>query len=66
MNPTLKYLLILFGTFAVSHFFCSLLEKAEYLPTWLNPMRAALILTFIVQLWMAMKFIQSGVPIDAR
>ena len=64
MAPSFKYLLILLGTFGVSHFFFSLMEKAEYLPPWLNPMRAALILTFVVQLWMLIKFSQSAMPVE--
>ena len=52
VTPAIKYLLILFGTFAVSHVFFGLVEKADRLPTWLNPLRAALIVTFLVQLWL--------------
>jgi hypothetical protein len=64
MAPSFKYLLILFSTFGVSHFFFSLLEKAEYLPPWLNPVRAALLVTFVVQLWMLIKFSQSAMPVE--
>jgi hypothetical protein len=64
MSSSFKYLLILFGTFGVSHFFFSLMEKAEYLPTWLNPLRAALIVTFVVQLWMLIQFSQSAMPVE--
>lgn len=64
MSPSFKYLLILLSTFGVSHFFFSLMEKAEYLPPWLNPMRAALILTFVVQLYLLIKFSQSAMPIE--
>ena len=58
-----KYLLILLTTFAVSHFFFSLLEKGDYLPPWLNPVRGALIFTFIVQLWIAIDLIEKSYPV---
>ena len=65
MNSSLRFLFILVGTFAVSHFFFSLVEKAEKLPEWLNPVRAALIFTFMIELLVVMNHLRSGIPIDA-
>lgn len=59
----IKYLILLFTTFAVSHFFFSLLEKGDYLPPWLNPIRGAMILTFMIQLWIAIDLMKKSYPV---